>query len=308
MADRPLRKRIKNWLLFQIIRALIGLVRLLPRRTAIKSFARLGALAFRLLRKEREKTLRHLHMAFGAQRSAAEIFSLGQSTFRALGRNAAEAMRLPQLRREGLDKIVRFVGREHLDQALRRGRGVFCITGHIGSWELLAAWIAKHYPLAVVGASLYDARLDDILLREREQAGYKTFPRSVAGTKAILRWIREGGVMGFLIDQDTRVDGEFVDFFGQPAFTPAGMVVLAERSGAPVVPLAIHMNDDFTHTVEVRAEIPMQNTGDTRADRIANVLHCSKAVEAFIREHPTQWVWMHERWKTPAPQAEWQNV
>jgi KDO2-lipid IV(A) lauroyltransferase len=61
------------------------------------------------------------------------------------------------------------------------------------------------------------------------------------------------------------------------------------------------MNDDCTHTVEVRPEIELQNSGDARADRLANVAKCSQAVEAFIREHPAQWVWMHERWKTKAP-------
>ncbi len=298
MSGKPLRKRIKNWLIFQLVRSLIKLVRVLPRRVAIKSFERLGALAFLLIRKEREKTLRHLQLAFGAQQSKREIFNLAKATFRALGRNAAEAMRLPQLKREGLDKHIRFVGREHLDKALAPGRGVLCITGHIGCWELMAMFIASHYPLAVIGAAIYDPRLDEILVREREQAGYRTLSRTAGGTRQILRWLREGGIVGILIDQDTRVDGEFVDFFGQPAYTPAGPVVLAERTGVPIVPLAMRMNEDFTHTVEVRPEIVLQKTDDTRADRIANVEKCSRAVEAFIREHPTQWVWMHERWKT----------
>lgn len=298
MAAKPLRKRIKNWLIFQLVRSLIKLVRVLPRRAAIKSFDRLGALAFLLIRKEREKTLRHLRLAFSAQQSEAEIYNLAKNTFRALGRNAAEALRLPQLRRDGFQQLIHFVGREHLDKALGRGRGALCITGHIGCWELMAMFIASHYPLAVVGAAIYDPRLDELLVREREQAGYRTFSRTASGTRQILRWFREGGVLGILIDQDTRVDGEFVDFFGQLAYTPAGPVVLAERTGVPIVPLAMRMNDDFTHTVEVRPEITLQKTGNARADRIANVAKCSKAVEAFIRAHPTQWVWMHERWKT----------
>lgn len=298
MSGKPLRKRIKNWLIFQLVRALIKLVRVLPRRVAIKIFERLGALAFRLIRKEREKTLRHLQLAFGAQQNEAEIFNLAKAVFRALGRNAAEAMRLPQLRRDGFQQHIHFIGREHLDRAFARKRGVLCITGHIGCWELMAMFIASHYPLAVVGAAIYDPRLDEILVREREQAGFRTFSRTAGGTRQILRWFREGGVLGILIDQDTRVDGEFVDFFGQLAYTPAGPVVLAERTGAALVPLAIHMNEDLTHTVEVRPEITLQKTGDARVDRIANVAKCSQAVEAFIRAHPEQWVWMHERWKT----------
>jgi KDO2-lipid IV(A) lauroyltransferase len=302
MSQKPFSKRIKNWLIFQFIRSLIWFVRLLPRGAALRFFEILGALAFRLIKKEREKTLRHLRLAFGKQRSEAEIHQMARATFRMLGRNAVEALRLPLFAGAGLEKHVRVHGREHLDRAFARGKGVLCVTGHIGCWELMAVWVARHYPLAVVGAALYDPRLDEILLRQRVQAGYRTLPRSAAGTKALLRWFREGGVVGMLIDQDTRVDGEFVDFFGQPAYTPAGMVLLAERTGAPLVPLAIHMNDDSTHTIEIRPEIFLENTGAARADRIANVLKCSKAVEDFIREHPTQWVWMHERWRTQAHQ------
>lgn len=300
MSQKRFGKRIKNWLIFQFIRSLIWFVRLLPRGAALRFFEILGALAFRLIKKEREKTLRHLRVAFGQQRSEAEIHQMARATFRMLGRNAVEALRLPLFAGAGLENHVRVHGREHLDRALARGKGVLCVTGHIGCWELMAVWVARHYPLAVVGATLYDPRLDEILLREREQAGYRTLPRSAAGTKALLRWFRKGGVVGMLIDQDTRVDGEFVDFFGQPAYTPAGMVLLAERTGAPLVPMAIHMNDDSTHTIEIRPEIFLEDTGAARADRIANVLKCSKSVEDFIREHPTQWVWMHERWRTQA--------
>lgn len=298
MAAKPLRKRAKNWLIFQSIRGMIWLVRRLPRRAALRFFEKLGAVAFLLLKKEREKTIRHLQMAFGTQHSESEIRAMASETFRALGRNAVEALRLPRLRREGLEKYVRILGREHLDRALARGKGALGVTCHLGCWELMAAHVAQHCPLAVVGAALYDPRLDEILLREREKSGYKTLPRTAAGTKAIIRWLRQGGLLGILIDQDTRVDGEFVEFFGRPAYTPAGMVVLAERTGAALVPFAIHMNDDFTHTIEIRPEIPLQNTGDAAADRRANVLRCSQVIEAFIRAHPTQWVWMHERWKT----------
>lgn len=301
MSNKPLRKRLKNWLIYQFIRRLIWTVRRLPRPLAWWLFRNLGLLAFWLIRDARVKTLRHLHLAFGDQRRGEEIYQLAKQVFRQLGLNAVEAMRIPNLVAAGLQKHVRFVGKEHLDRAYQRGKGILCVTGHIGCWELLATFVAWHYPLKVVGAALYDPRLDAILVAEREKAGYESLPRDASGTRRILRWMKQGGLLGILIDQDTRVDGEFVDFFGRPAYTPAGPVVIAERTGAALVPLAIYMNDDGTHTVEVRPEIELQNTGDVDADRLATVAQCSKAVEAFIREHPTQWVWMHERWKTTAP-------
>ncbi|MGH7596207.1 MAG: lysophospholipid acyltransferase family protein [bacterium] len=301
MSNKPLRKRIKNWLIYQFIRGLIWTVRRLPRSLALWLFRNLGLLAFRLVRDAREKTIRHLRIAFGDQRRDEEIRQLARQVFRQLGMNAAEAMRIPNLIAAGLQKHVRFIGKEHLDRVYQRGKGVICLTGHIGCWELFGAFIASHYPLKVVGAALYDPRLDAILLAEREKAGYQSLPRDTSGTRQILRWLKQGGLLGILIDQDTRVDGEFVDFFGRPAYTPAGPVVIADRTGAALVAMAIYMNDDGTHTVEVRPEIELQNTGDANTDRLVNVARCSKAVEAFIREHPAQWVWMHERWKTKAP-------
>lgn len=301
MNQKPLGKRLKNGAIYWFIRVLLWLMRRVPRRVALLFFDRLGLFAFHVLRKEREKTLRHLRFAFGENSREAEIMSLAKSCFRALGRNAAEAMRLRRLLRDGLDRRVALVGREHLEAALAKGKGVICITGHIGCWELMAAFIAQRYPLAVVGTALYDPRLDEILVKERNLAGYQNIPRHAGAAREMLRWLKSGGVLGILIDQDTRVDGEFVDFFGHPAYTPVGPVIFAERTQAPLVPLAIWMNDDSSHTIEIRPEIALQQTGDARADRVVNVERCSKAVESFIRAHPEQWVWMHERWKTKMP-------
>lgn len=298
MSSKPLTKRLKNWLIFHIIRGAIWVVRRLPRRVVLRFFEWLGSAAFWLAPGERAKVLRHLEIAFGRQLDRNQVRALGKLSMKALGRNVADALRLPCLVREGLQRHVHFVGREHLDRAVARGKGVLCITGHMGCWELLATFVASHYPLAVVGADIYDPRLNEILLAERQDNGYESFPRTAAGTRRILRWLKSGGVLGILIDQDTRVDGEFVDFFGKLAHTPSGPVILAERTGAALVPITIRMNADYSHTVEARAEVELQRTGDPQADRLANVEKCSKAVEGFIRQTPEQWVWMHNRWKT----------
>jgi KDO2-lipid IV(A) lauroyltransferase len=295
----PLKKRLKNGLIYWLVKWMVSLIRILPRPAAVGLMGRIGWLAYFLLSRARRDTERHLHLAYGDQKTNPEIRDMARQVFVDLGRNAADAIRLPVLIRQGLDRFVKCTGAEHLDRALARGRGAIIITGHIGSWELLGAYLAhRGYRLAGVGAELYDPRLNKMVVEMRELAGYPTIPRGPQGVREILRWLRSGGVLGILIDQDTRVDGVFVDFFGRPAYTPIGPVVLAQKTGAAIVPVAIHRQADGSHLVEFRQEINLQCTGDLRADRVENVRRCSKAVEEFIRQHPTQWVWMHERWKT----------
>src|SRR5262245_25258054 len=102
MSNKPLRKRLKNWLIYQFIHGLIWSVRRLPRPLALWFFRQLGIGAFYLIRDAREKTIRHLRIAFGDQRRDEEIRQLAKQVFRQLGLNAAEAIRMPNLIKAGL--------------------------------------------------------------------------------------------------------------------------------------------------------------------------------------------------------------
>jgi Kdo2-lipid IVA lauroyltransferase/acyltransferase len=99
------------------------------------------------------------------------------------------------------------------------------------------------------------------------------------------------------IDQDTRVPGAFVPFFGRPAFTPVGAAILAQRTGAAVVVGSSHRLGDGSHVVEIE-------TFGVGGDPETATAALTAVLETRIRRHPTQWVWFHERWKTrPACEA-----
>ena len=207
-------------------------------------------------------------------------------------------MRLGSNTKEELDRIVAAEGLEHLDRTSEEGKGVVLLSGHIGNWELLGAYIAmKGYPFSVVGRSLNNPRLDRLLVAHRERLGLKNIARGKA-TRQILRALHRGEMVGFLIDQDTEVEGAFVDFLGRPAYTPTGPVTLALKLGAPIVSAAIHREQDDTYHVVVRPRLEPARTDDVAEDIRVNTAICSKVLEDFIREHPAQWVWMHRRWKT----------
>jgi KDO2-lipid IV(A) lauroyltransferase len=142
----------------------------------------------------------------------------------------------------------------------------------------------------------------------RAEGGVTTLWREDPSTaRALLRVFKEGHVLGILVDQDTKVQGVWVPFFGRPAYTPRAPADLALRTGAPVLVGTSHRrgpNPADGLLFEV-TEVPY----DPRpADREAEVLRitaaCQAVMEEAIRRHPADWVWMHERWKTPPPAAE----
>jgi len=292
------KQRLKNTVIYVALAGLLKLLRMLPEKMACGIMAGLGRLAFRLSRSEREKAIRHLTRVYGDKKTPEEIRQIGRKVFENLGLNSCAAIRTPNYLRRGIEKWVRVEGWEHLEQAYAGGRGVLALAGHLGSWELLAAYLANTgFRLAVVGKPGYDLRLDRIVVRGRERAGMRYFASEGAARK-MLHWLKSGGMLGVLIDLDTPVANEFVDFMGRPASTPIAPMILAQRAGASIVPVAIHREPDSTHVITVLPEVDLEPDDGTRETRQRNLQRCSKAVEHLILRYPEQWVWMHERWKT----------
>jgi len=296
---KRIRKRIKNWLIYVIVKSGLLWINNVQRETAMKFLESMAKLGFYLVRSERNKTIRHLTQVYGVVRTPLEIKQMARAVFANLGRNMADAFRLARYNSSNIDTITRVSGLHILDAALKKGRGVIALTGHIGNWELMGAFLAmKGYRVNVVGATIYDPRLDALVVGNRQNSGLHYIERGAA-TREILRALRRNEIVGLLIDQDTtRVDGVFVNFMGRKAYTPVGPVMLAMKTHAVIVPMAVHINEKGLHVIEIRDEIELEFSRDVEQDRIRNTQRCSDALEQFIREHPTQWVWMHERWKT----------
>jgi KDO2-lipid IV(A) lauroyltransferase len=94
------------------------------------------------------------------------------------------------------------------------------------------------------------------------------------------------------------VRGVFADFYGKPAHTPIGGAMLAMDSGAPVLPMFYLKKDDDTFVFIIDKEIPLVMTGNRREDMEENTRLFHAVIEKYIKKYPTQWVWIHNRWKT----------
>ena len=119
--------------------------------------------------------------------------------------------------------------------------------------------------------------------------------RDKAAKKA-LYWLRKGGVLGIYIDQKFG-KGVLVDFFGHPALTAPGAAIYALKTKAPVVPIFIMRQKDRTHKIIIEQPIKLEITGDKEKDILINTANFTKVVEKYVRQYPSQWFWLHRRWK-----------
>jgi KDO2-lipid IV(A) lauroyltransferase len=218
--------------------------------------------------------------------------------YRDLGRNAYDLVRLEKLERADLEALVDPTGMNHLERALSSGRGVIGITGHLGNWELMAAYLGRRgIRLTALAARLFDPRLDAWLVRMRARHGVASLLRSEpACLRRAIRVLRGGEMLGVLMDLRCRREGIVTDFLGRPARMEIGPVRLAARTGAVLVPMGCWRIEGGRYRVAIERSIEPPSSFASQTVLEETATECLRVLECFIRGAPTQWVWMHDRW------------
>ena len=292
-------KRLKRAVRYGLVRVGVALLGLLPLTWASALGAAVGSVAAALARGARRKALAGLARAF-PEKTEAERAALMRACFRHLGRMALELVCVRQLDAR-VEEWVEWPAesRAAFDAAQARGKGVVFVTGHVGNWELLArrAGLAG-YPVHTIAREASDARTTALIERFRTSGGVKPIWRGKpSAAKEMLRALKSGGFLGLLIDQDTKVQSVWVPFFGHLAKTPRAAADLALRTGAAVLIGYCHRVAPHRYRITMR-DVPLPD-GDGEARVTALTATLTLELERAIREHPEQWVWMHERWKSP---------
>jgi KDO2-lipid IV(A) lauroyltransferase len=295
----PLAKRVRRELRIRGLLVVFPLLSRLPHGVAVALGAAAGWLAWYVVPRHRRAAMEHLAIAF-PDRDARWRARVGRASFANLGRSALELLVADRV---DLARSVQFEpgSLETLSAAHAEGRGVVAFSCHLGNWELLARRVSfAGLPLATVAREASDARLTALLERSRSLSGITSLWRGDPGAvRAMIRFIRSGGIVAALIDQDTDVAGYFLPFFGREAFTPRAPADLALRTGAAVVFARTRRVAPAVHRITV-SRAPFTTGADTDAASRALSAWATKEIEEEIRRSPEQWVWMHARWRTRA--------
>jgi KDO2-lipid IV(A) lauroyltransferase len=228
---------------------------------------------------------------------ATEHGRIVDGVFRSIARLLVTFARFPQIHAANVNQWIRYEGFEHFEEALRRGRGVLFATAHLGNWELSAfAHALMATPMHVVVRPLDNPKIDALVESRRTLSGNRLISKREYA-RGILKALHDNEAVGILVDQNASIeDGTFVDFFGVPACAGLGFAKLAARSGAAVIPgFALWLPQENRYVL--RFYEPVEITGN--AERDTQELH--RRLEAAIRAHPDQWLWIHRRWKTRPP-------
>lgn len=282
-------------LLFRFVSLLILIV---PLRLGLILGQAAGRFCFYILKKEREKALDNLDIAFGDSKSGREKTRIARGVFENLGKNFIEVISIPKFSKDCLSRYIVCKGIDILQRFINEGKGLIIVSAHLGNWELLAHYISiKGFPLSVIARRVRMHGLEIYLSRIREKNRVNVIYRD-ASIKEIAGVLRHRGLVGIMPDQDMdSVSGVFVDFFERQAWTPIGASVLNILTEAPVIPCFI-VRRKFGNEILIEEPIELQKTGDRQRDILENTQRYTRVIENYIRSFPEQWVWFHDRWKT----------
>ncbi len=192
--------------------------------------------------------------------------------------------------------LVREVeGWDRIEDALAAGKGLILLTPHLGCWEVSAQYFAQRHPITVLYSPPKVKSLEPLMREGRFRGGMKSVPADLSGVRSLFRALKRGQTIGMLPDQvPGSGEGEWVDFFGRPAYTMTLAARLAAASGARVlVAFAERLPAARGYRIHIEG-LPEPHAGESELRRM------NRALEVLIRRAPAQYLWAYNRYKVPA--------
>ncbi|MFH0762907.1 MAG: lysophospholipid acyltransferase family protein [Candidatus Omnitrophota bacterium] len=297
-------KKIGKNISYSFARAGIGIcsliIKFMPAPCIYRFAAGLGALGYLAAKKQREIALQTLSIAFAKDKGRRELEEIARSCFIFVAKSGVELLFLMD-RPKLLKERVRIDGRQNLDNALSRGKGAILVSAHFGNFPLMLAYLSlSGYKTAGIMRPMRDAKVEDIFLSKRNKLGIKTIysqPRSACVNNTI-QALRNNELVVIPIDQNFGSGGVFVEFFGRKAATATGPVVLAQRTGAALLPCFIVRQKDDSHKIIFEPALQLKEGVSSEDTVLINIRNLTGIIEFYIRKYPAEWGWFHRRWKS----------
>lgn len=274
-------------------------IAILPLKLSSKVGEMLGLLLFYLWRSRRKIAMDNLAKSVSAHALiiSEPVEKIIMANFRNLGRSFAEIIKIYFGLGKKIIDSVSVEGMEYLQSAQKKGKGILFITGHCGNWELLAiASPVRLSSISVVVRPINNPYINSLVENVRKKYGNSVIYKRGA-LKAIMKTLKHNGCVGILMDQAViPEEGYVMDFLGRGAWTTKMPALIARKTGAAVLPAFIYRTGN-SHTIKIFPEIELSDNTDMENAVKKDTQKFSGFIEQYIKEHPSEWLWIHRRWK-----------
>ena len=311
MARVPKKPRndLLDRLTYYALRLLSMVLHCFPVNANLRSAKKIGDLIYRFDRKHRERALASLRRSF-PELSEAQRQVIARKSLQEIPMICVEVLFTTRLVK--LDTWTKYVElenfRETLSLLLDKDRGLILLTAHYGNFEILGYVLALiGLPTSSIARPLDNPYVSKWLFAVRENLGQKIIVKKGA-TDEVVDCLTHKGTVCIVADQNAGAKGVFVDFFGRKASTYKSIALMAMEFKVPIaVGYSRRLNDQFKFKIAVVDVIYPEDWANQESPMKYITQRYSSAIESFIREDPTQYWWVHRRWKTrpkgEAPEA-----
>src|SRR5262245_5950365 len=292
------RNPAADYALYLTVRLFVCVIQALPLGAALAFADGLAWLAHRLDGRHRKVAQENLVHAFPGI-PAAEVDRRVRAVFRHFCRLLIEIIFLPRkMHTANWPKYVEMTDpRRFVDRLLSR-RPLLLLTGHFGNWEM-GGWTLGllGFRSYAVARTLDNPHLNAFLGRFRRGTGQEMISKG-GGFERMKTILNVGGIIATLADQDAGQKGIFVDYFGRPASTHKGVVLLALEHQVPILVLGVRQNRGPLDYQIVVSDVIMPEDYEGRRDAVKEITQrFTSAFEQIVRTAPDQYFWLHRRWK-----------
>ncbi|MER6612999.1 phosphatidylinositol mannoside acyltransferase [Streptomyces xantholiticus] len=275
-----------------------GVVKRLPEPAA----ARLGRTIADTVWKRRGKGVLRLEANLARvvpDASAERLAELSKAGMRSYMRYWMESFRLPTWSQDRARRSFDAIDIHRLTDALASGRGVVLALPHLANWDVAGVWVTRALgvPFTTVAERLKPESLYDRFVAYRESLGMEVLPHTGgAAFGTLARRLRDGGLVCLVADRDLSESGVEVKFFGDTARMPAGPALLAQQTGALLLPVTLWYDETSVMKGRVHPPVEVPETG-TRAEKTSSMTQAlADAFATGIAEHPEDWHMLQRLW------------
>jgi len=290
-----------SFLAWLAMKGLLAVISRMPLPVLRPAFGALAALCH-ALGVRRRVVRENLRAAFGKDTPGPELDRIARNCYAEYGRIVSEIIVSDRLLRSR-EEYFEASGLPILEEAVRSGKGLLILSGHIGNFVVLGNYVRSlGFPMTFVAKRV----ANEYVNREIEAVygrhgstvisvrGFKNDPQ---GGIRLYRSLKRGDIVVALVDQDAGPEGYMSTFFGLPTSLPSGPVRFAYRSGTPVA-TAFATREGGRLRVEFQPPIDYSSTGSPEAAERILLDEFSRRLEEKVRKAPEQYFWFHKKWKS----------